>query len=347
LAGIQEQIFSRSKYKPARPPFAARPFVSNSKDKKVPQPEGDLWRARQARDYKKTNNLCYYCGEPFSPAHIDICKKRPKKQLNQLTFEELNMDLTDDILLQLEQEDTFAEELCHISLNALSSQATPTTIRLRALVKNQVMLTLLDSGSSTSFVSSSFLQKAGITPLSAPPAKVTVADGSILLSTQYVPQLTWWIQGHTFQTDMRVIDLNVYDAILGYGWLQPRSPMNCHWQNRTIEFQDKGESIKLQGSSSSPLQSVQEMTAHQLVKWSQGNDIWACALVIEVQDSLKQSIPSAIKQLLHEFKDVFSSPSTLPPPRAYDHAIPLLPNSIPVNSRPYRYSPAHKDEIEK
>jgi hypothetical protein len=30
----------------------------------------------------------------------------------------------------------------------------------------------------------------------------------------------------------------------------------------------------------------------------------------------------------------------------YDHAIPLLPNSIPVNSRPYRYS-AHKDEIEK
>jgi hypothetical protein len=42
------------------------------------------------------------------------------------------MDLTDDILLQLEQEDTMEEELCHISLNAITSQANADTIRLRA-----------------------------------------------------------------------------------------------------------------------------------------------------------------------------------------------------------------------
>jgi len=44
---------------------------------------------------------------------------------------------------------------------------------------------------------------------------------------------------------------------------------------------------------------------------------------------------------------VFQPPTHLPPSRIYDHTIPLLPNSVPVNSKPYRYSPQHKDEIER
>jgi len=35
------------------------------------------------------------------------------------------------------------------------------------------------------------------------------------------------------------------------------------------------------------------------------------------------------------------------PPRIHDHHIPLLPHTTPVNSRPYRYSPLHKTEIER
>jgi hypothetical protein len=44
---------------------------------------------------------------------------------------------------------------------------------------------------------------------------------------------------------------------------------------------------------------------------------------------------------------VFTEPSGLPLNRFYDHHIPLIPNVVPVNSRPCRYSPLHKDEIEK
>jgi hypothetical protein len=43
---------------------------------------------------------------------------------------------------------------------------------------------------------------------------------------------------------------------------------------------------------------------------------------------------------------VFEDPKTLPPSRSHDHHIPILPNAIPVVSKPYRYSPLHKDEIE-
>lgn len=41
------------------------------------------------------------------------------------------------------------------------------------------------------------------------------------------------------------------------------------------------------------------------------------------------------------------TPKTLPPQRNYDHAIPLILGSIPINSKPYHYSPHHKTGIEK
>jgi hypothetical protein len=50
---------------------------------------------------------------------------------------------------------------------------------------------------------------------------------------------------------------------------------------------------------------------------------------------------------LAEFQDVFAEPEELPPERQYDHAIHTLRTAIPVNAKPYRYSPLHKDEIER
>lgn len=60
----------------------------------------------------------------------------------------------------------------------------------------------------------------------------------------------------------------------------------------------------------------------------------------------KKPLPE-VQQLLDKYKDVFQQPTELPPSRFYDHHIPLVPGATPVNSRPYRYSPQHKDEIEK
>jgi len=53
-----------------------------------------------------------------------------------------------------------------------------------------------------------------------------------------------------------------------------------------------------------------------------------------------------LKHLLDIYADVFQDPQHLPPPRSYDHSIPLQPGSVPTNYRPYHYSPQHKNEIE-
>jgi hypothetical protein len=44
---------------------------------------------------------------------------------------------------------------------------------------------------------------------------------------------------------------------------------------------------------------------------------------------------------------LFQEPTELPPSRACDHTIPLIPGAHPVNIRPYIFSPAMKNEIEQ
>ncbi|XP_072066659.1 uncharacterized protein [Arachis hypogaea] len=54
-----------------------------------------------------------------------------------------------------------------------------------------------------------------------------------------------------------------------------------------------------------------------------------------------------LTQLLHTCRVVFQNPQGLPPPRSHDHAIPLVPNALPVKVKPYRYPHSQKSEIER
>lgn len=54
-----------------------------------------------------------------------------------------------------------------------------------------------------------------------------------------------------------------------------------------------------------------------------------------------------LKALLAGFDTIFATPTTLPPHRVHDHRIPLKKGSTPPSSRPYRYGPVLKTEIEK
>jgi len=59
------------------------------------------------------------------------------------------------------------------------------------------------------------------------------------------------------------------------------------------------------------------------------------------------STPPQLLDLLTKFQLLFDTSPTLPPPRNTDHQIHLLPNSTPVNVRPYRYPYYQKFETEK
>jgi hypothetical protein len=45
-------------------------------------------------------------------------------------------------------------------------------------------------------------------------ATVKVANGEKLRSDRIVRSLEWWEDGHTYKSDVRVLELEAYDAIL-------------------------------------------------------------------------------------------------------------------------------------
>lgn len=244
-------------------------WASTSSAGKLEQPKAattpTLSKERQLRDYCRTHNLCFYCREPYDATHAAKCTKIPKAQANALILNDLDIQLIEEVLTQLDIEDALAADFGTLSLNTIAGTDEGEVMRLRALVNNNVMLMLVDSGSSHCFVSSIFLQKVGIQPVLAPPKVVQVANGEVLISDQVVPQLAWWIQGHTFTCDMRVLHLEAYDCILGYDWLKQNNPIIHHGEHKTMEFCHNGAQVTIQGVQTSNL-AIQELSVDKLLK---------------------------------------------------------------------------------
>jgi hypothetical protein len=81
------------------------------------------------------------------------------------------------------------------------------------------MLILVDSGNSHSFVSSNFAKISQLLIVPTTPRRVKLPNGQWLTTSEKVLNLQWYIQGHTLSSDMIVLDMAPYDAILGFDWL--------------------------------------------------------------------------------------------------------------------------------
>jgi len=135
LAKVQQQLLEKGKQKWNKSPAPGK--IQNgfqkSDSKPVPQ-QSSLWKERQTLNYRKANNLCYYCGKKYDPAHANSCPQRPKALVNALVTNDLDMPLNDEILAQLELEDALTSEFCQLSLNALAGTAHGDAMKLQALV---------------------------------------------------------------------------------------------------------------------------------------------------------------------------------------------------------------------
>ena len=164
-------------------------------------------------------------------------------------------EITKQVLNTLDMEDALAKNFCQLSLNALSSADNDNSIKLRTLVKNKVMLVLLDSGSSHNFINSSFVAMANL-PTILVTCFVKLANGQQLTTQAKVLNLQWYIQGHTLHSDMLVIDMGPYDDILGFDWFKLHSPMQCDWSNKTLTFTHADNTFTIQGLQTPPLQAT-------------------------------------------------------------------------------------------
>jgi hypothetical protein len=177
-----------------------------------------------------------------------------------------------------------------------------------------------------------------------------VAGGGTLSSTAMALNCQFAIQGHTFSTDFRILDLQGSDIILGVNLFTQHNPVTFDFIGRKLTLGIDGtehsfndhllhkDKIFISSDQCSKL-IEQGATGYMLYHVTTEDD--------NSEPSPKEPVLDEVSAILHQFQDVFQSPTGLPPARSCDHQIPLLPDAKPPNIRPYRMSHSQKNIIEQ
>ena len=118
-----------------------------------------------------------------------------------------------------------------------------------------------------------------------------------------------------------------------------------NFQEIFLKFFSEGKEIELRGIAGKPRKIISSNVMKKLLKKEQ-RDVIAQLCSLEVPTS-KSSIYSYLQKVLENHSKVFETPKGIPHICDHDHAIHLIPGSVPPNIWPYRYPYVQKSEIER
>jgi hypothetical protein len=229
------------------------------------------------------------------------------------------------------------------ALSGTSSHAK--TFPLFIHIGNHKLVALVDSGSTSSFIDPTIIDKVHIEVDNHEPVQVTVANGNTLWTHAITQKCFYSIQGHDFTSEFRVLELQDYDIILGCDWIYDYSPVGLNLRTREFTIEKQGQRITLTDET---LPNKHFLVTHKKMKKLLRNGAVGAVLYIQAlqMHPSDNSTPPAIEDILQKHKAVFEEPTTLPPQRDIGHKIPLQPGAAIVNTRPYRLSHKQKDTVE-
>jgi hypothetical protein len=105
------------------------------------------------------------------------------------------------------------------------------------------MVSLVDTGSTTSFIDPSVIEKTDLRVANHNPVQVTVANGNILWTHAITQSCSYCIQGHDFTSNFRVLELQGYDIILGCDWIYDYSSVGLNLKTREFTIEKLGHKI--------------------------------------------------------------------------------------------------------
>jgi hypothetical protein len=173
---------------------------------------------------------------------------------SQVPFSYLSAYLSALDIVEPQEDDDSEEEVSEQTQEVLAVQSVPIaqrnnrqTLKLLAQIGKHQVLILVDSGSVGTFVNETLVTHLKLPTVPCDASTIRAANGGLMLCDQRVPQLKWFVQGHTFVSDARVLPLKCYDLILGEDWLEDYNPLLIDYKLKTLQFSVEGKTIKLQG----------------------------------------------------------------------------------------------------
>lgn len=181
------------------------------------------------------------------------------------------------------------------------------------------------------------------------PLHVLVGNGSVLDCNQVCPDTSLSLQGHHFTVTFHLLPISGANVVLGIEWLRQFRPITTDYTSFSMKFTYMGRLIELHADISNGPQSISAPQVKRLIQTESASALFHLSIIPtqpDPQHLLPHTIP-VIEALLTQFQQLFQTPSSLPPPRQIVHHTNLLPNTAPINVRPYRYPQFQKSEIEK
>jgi hypothetical protein len=162
---------------------------------------------------------CFKCREPWVPGHTKVCKAKQIYSVIVLNNEgQEEIAVVEDSADGVEQRDTTPPTIpiMQISLHAINGTShRSNTFTLKVQMGKHWATTLVDTGSDASFINAKFAIKTNFSVSTVQTVKVAAANGNQMCSSTVILACPYSIQGHQFTSDLRLLEVEGYDIILG------------------------------------------------------------------------------------------------------------------------------------
>lgn len=344
---VSKSEHSNNQTKAGLPPLLPTPNMKPNSNGNTRNPNNKNMSAAEIQ-LRRDKGLCYFCDEKFSYTHK--CPNKHKFMMLQLTDDEDNEEVDEN----KEPQNTTPEQQMNkgdehqLSLNAMKGGMGKGTIRFSGRIGPIQIQVLLDGGSSENFLQPRIAQCLKLAVEPQPSFGFLIGNGQSMQTEGWIEKLTVQIQGQELAMPVYLLPVVGADLILGASWLATLGPHVADYATAVIKFFHQNQFITLKGDQE---MGSAEAQFHQLRRMNSTDTICECFTVQMIQTSphtdtileLPENMEPELTTLLQTYRQVFDTPTGLPPDRNQNHAISLMEGAKPVKVRPYRYPHSQKE----
>lgn len=305
---------------------------------------------------RRSRGLCFNCDDKWVTGHrckshqfmilLTDDENHSESELSTVAYE--NVDPGDETT-----EEVSAEHF-HLSRAAMTGPPSRRTLRITGRILELTVTILIDSGSSHNILQPRIAEHLQLPVEAITAFNVFVGNGESITCSGCCNKVPIAINGELFQVPCHILPIHGADVVFGVEWLSSLGPFLSDYSVPCIQFCHNNKPMVISGETSpTPTQA----SLSQFTRYLHSDTIASIHSVSLTtthpsSSDTKLNTPSFVDKstlhpsllaLLDQFQTVFTTPASLPPHRTQDHHIHLLPNTSPVNVRPYRYPQCHKE----
>ncbi|XP_058753077.1 uncharacterized protein LOC131626262 [Vicia villosa] len=341
-------------FKPQTPSTQPNPNLQNNSNSQ--QPRFPIRKLTQAQlQERRAQGLCFNCDEKFITGH----KCSTNRFFILLAEEEgVMVEPENENMEEHSMEAEFKDTYFQLSPQALTGHYHPQTLKFKGKIQGLSVMVLVDTGSTHNIMQPRIAHHLNLHTTPINQFSVMVGNGSHLQCEGICNNVQIFLQNKPFTLPFYLLPIEGADIVLGMAWLRTLGPIQADFSIPSLTFQHQNTPLTLTGDPSS---TPTNTTFHQLRQLIHTDAIASFHLLLmePIQQppqtnepnistpSNQNPLPLPLTTLLTKFQSIFQQPKGLPPSRPHDHHITLLPNTPPINVKPYRYPHTKKDTMTK